>query len=720
MDVFGIDVACAKISGEVLELSLDSDSLVCDLKRAIADMAASDEIQFHPICQKLMFQGRALEDTERLRMLCEPPAETGTKAKLEMTLLLTVDSILATFGLAKPHLAVAAIKVARTMVACDEQVLSALYHCTPWGLFRGWLVRSETTSQCRVEAAKAISSFAQSGQENAVDALIRCLKSPSRQIRDLVIDGLLNVPIEKGQLRKKLRLAVDGLVQHVPIETKLGKYDHYEDYYRIEKWQVLPAVEILGRLSPPGDEDALAVLKKALDLKYELADRRILARRVVLSSLGHVGWACPQTARKLVQHFVKLCSVLMVPLQIGRFGMVNDPHDHWVTTVPAVAQQMCSFEETRLELPESVVDELVSLLSHAGQTYPRFRFKIGGSRFATRGRMPNPASVRRAAIELLSACANESVVEKTLPLLQHHWDEVRIAAITVLGRRSFNDEVVMAELTNLLHSEAPAVAQEAVTALGQVGKGNAQVIATLRSCLSHADGWVRRSAPRALLNAVGSDVMDELRQLSAQGDVEVAEASLLALPDDVRAAAAALEHQEPHIQFVAAKLLLKNHGMPTWEIDNSMAALYARLGENLKHEPEAPSAETFAAVKQVVMRREISETKQICIGFLYDLGVRLQHREAINLLQELLDEKLWHPVAEAQEALRLLRERPKPKLRKTIKAKWVSSMLSLDRDDDLPVPSSLEEDSSTFWDAYRVEDFSAHINEHDVLETGDA
>jgi len=551
MDVFGVDVACAKISGEVLELSLDSDSLVRDLKRAIADMAASGETQFHPICQKLMFQGRALEDTERLRTLCEPPAE-GTKAKLEMTLLLSVDSILATFGLSKPDLAVAAIKVARTMVACDEQVLAALYHCTRWGLFRGWLVRSELVSQCRVEAAKAISSFAQSGQEDAVDALIRCLKSPSRQIRDLVIDGLLMVPIEKGLLRKKLRLAIDGLLKHVhPVEGD----DYEEDFHRIEKWQVLPAVEILGRLSPPGDEDALAVLKKALDLKYELTDRRILARRVVLSSLGHVGWACPETARKLVQHFVKLCSVLMVPLQIGRFGMVNDPHDHWETTVPAVAQQMCSFEETRLQLPERVVDELVSLLSHAGQTDPRFRFKIGGSRFATRGRMPNPASIRRAAIELLSACANESVLEKTRPLLQHHWDEVKIAATTLLGRRSFKDDVVMAELTNLLHSEAPPVAQEAVTALGQVGKGNAQVIATLRSCLSHADGWVRKSAPRALLNAVGSDVVDELRQLSAHGDVEVAEASLLALSDDVRAATAALEHQEPHIQFVVCTRL---------------------------------------------------------------------------------------------------------------------------------------------------------------------
>lgn len=100
--------------------------------------------------------------------------------------------------------------------------------------------------------------------------------------------------------------------------------------------------------------------------------------------------------------------------------------------------------------------------------------------------------------------------------------------------------------------------------------------------------------------------------------------------------------------------------------------------------------------------------------------MRLQHQEAINLLQELLDEKLWHPVAEAEDALRMLREKPKPKLRKMIKAKWVSSMLSLDRDDDLPVPSSLEEDSSTFWDAYSVDGFTAHINERDVLETGDA
>ena len=31
--------------------------------------------------------------------------------------------------------------------------------------------------------------------------------------------------------------------------------------------------------------------------------------------------------------------------------------------------------------------------------------------------------------------------------------------------------------------------------------------------------------------------------------------------------------QEPHIQFVAAKLLLKIHRMTNWEVDNSMAAL---------------------------------------------------------------------------------------------------------------------------------------------------
>ena len=36
-----------------------------------------------------------------------------------------------------------------------------------------------------------------------------------------VIDGLLMVPIEKGLLRKKLRLAIDGLLKHVhPVEDR--------------------------------------------------------------------------------------------------------------------------------------------------------------------------------------------------------------------------------------------------------------------------------------------------------------------------------------------------------------------------------------------------------------------------------------------------------------------------------------------------------------------
>ena len=109
-----------------------------------------------------------------------------------------------------------------------------------------------------------------------------------------------------------------------------------------------------------------------------------------------------------------------------------------------------------------------------------------------------------------------------------------------------------------------------------------------------------------------------------------------------------------------------------------------------------------------------------------------ERQKHVARIRRSAQEKLWHPVAEAedfltdrnaactvsrifdlhlQDALRMLREKPKPKLRKMIKvtsagighisallispcrfdqAKWVSSMLSLDRDDDLPVPSSLE------------------------------
>ncbi|CAE6965766.1 CPN21 [Symbiodinium natans] len=715
MDVFGIDVECAKISGEVLTLSVNSDSLVRDLKRAISNLATPSEPQFHPICQQIMWQGRALEDTEILQKLCEPP-RAGDKAKLDVTLLLTVDGILSTFGLGRCDLAVAAINAARTQAVCDEQVLSALYHCTRWGLFSR-CHSPESISQPRVKAAESINAFAQKGQENAVDALIRCLKSPSREVREIAIDGLLLAPMDKELLCKKLRKHIDGLLSvedNDDEELRRVKWQAYEG------WDILPALEMLGLLSHPSDEDSLRVLKKALDIKYDFVGRQIFARRVTLSSLGHVGWTCPKTSCKLVRYFVKFCSVLMSPVVMGRFGLVNDPHDHWETTVPVVAQQMCSFGDTRLVLPEQIVDELVSLLSHAGQTDPRFRHGTHPPK------TPSAASARRAATELLSACGNETVVEKTLPLLKHHWDEVKIAAMTVLGRRALEDEALIAELTSFIHSGSSAVAQTAVTALGQVGKGNEQAIATLRSCLSHADGWVRRSTPAALLCAAGPSAVAELQRLCAQGDVEVAEASLRALsPEHARAAAAqALNHQEPYIQVVAGNQLLKLHRISDLLFDVSSGHLRCLdnfvyfMREGQKDEPEAPSTEVFVAVADVVRRREISETKRICISFLYALGIWLQHTEAINLLQELVEEKLWHPLPVAQEAVRLLREKPKPKMRKMMKVKWTSSMLTLDRDDDLPAPSADDEDLQQFWHAYYVDGFSAHVNQTDALESG--
>ena len=102
-DEFVVEVACAKLSGDVLNLTLQSDALVRDLKRAIADQGTPSEPQFHPICQKLMWQGRELEDREVLQKLCEVP-QAGSQAQLEVTLLLTSQNILATFGLASPDL----------------------------------------------------------------------------------------------------------------------------------------------------------------------------------------------------------------------------------------------------------------------------------------------------------------------------------------------------------------------------------------------------------------------------------------------------------------------------------------------------------------------------------------------------------------------------------------------------------------------------------------
>ena len=137
MDVFGIDVECAKISGEVLTLSVNSDSLVRDLKRAISNLATPSEPQFHPICQQIMWQGRALEDTEILQKLCEPP-RAGDKAKLDVTLLLTVDGILSTFGLGRCDLAAACpsqtSKIIGSGGCCENAVI--------WRCFPGFVIFS--------------------------------------------------------------------------------------------------------------------------------------------------------------------------------------------------------------------------------------------------------------------------------------------------------------------------------------------------------------------------------------------------------------------------------------------------------------------------------------------------------------------------------------------------------------------------------------------------
>ncbi|CAE7763129.1 CPN21, partial [Symbiodinium pilosum] len=369
-----------------------------------------------------------------------------------------------------------------------------------------------------------------------------------------------------------------------------------------------------------------------------------------------------------------------------------------------------------LSFSERTLDELTSFLSHAGQKDPACRLQ--GRWLAP---SPNPAFVRRAAIELLAACANDAktIVDKAWPLLQHPWEEVRIAAVTVLGETASGesgDQAVIAELTKCIQSGSVAMTQAAVTALGKVGKGNEEVISTLRSCLSHADVWVQSSVPGALMCAAGSSALEDLMKLSVHGDPEVAEAAMEALPPgDVGAIAArALDHQDPYIQAVAGKLLLKVHHMPMW---TSADACLKLLEDEPKHAPEVPSAEILAAVVAAAQRRELSERKQICIGFLYALGVWQQHQEAIDVLQQLIKEKLWQPLDHAQEALRLMLERPKPKLKKIYKVKWTSSLLEIS-EGELPYPCR-DDEHAKFWNAYRVEGFQAHLGQRDTLETGE-
>jgi len=697
-DAFPVDVCCTKLSGELISVRLSSDGSIKDVKRAIAEESVPSQPEFHVICQKLTCRDTMLRDEDYLRDICESPAH-GTSARLDVTLLINAeDGILATFGEGtedNPSPVEYAVKVAAALQVSSEKVLDALLRCAFWSL--GPLM-------CQVEAASTLSSLVQAGCEAAVDPLVLCLLCKTPRIRDVAISGLcasLDWPFVTDKLIKSFEVGYEG--EKKEYDDAWYSYSAREIAHRM-LMKRLPAAEALGHMSS-GDEGSKKVLKMLFDINdmYEEAnDARTL--QIVLTSLGHVAWTSRSLSRRTILQFIRFC------VWSGRAGAPVDKPS-------VVATRMLSRAGSQLSLPEDTVDYLISLLLDAGQSDPRICTTKGQSDpriCITKGGKPKPAIVRKAAAELLCSCAN-NLLERVLPLLQHPWEEVQTAAINVLGRKAPGNASLAAKLVEFLGSNRSAIARAAVTSLGHLAKSGVDVTAAISSCLTHQDDGVRIRAPGALREAGGPGVVAELEHLAKTADSEVAVAALQALPLDPRFACQALQHEHPYVRSVAIKHLMKIYQMPRvyvgWRKSRVLPGVSEFLGGNFVRRQvylQAPSDDTFAAVKQAASRRELTVAKDLCLCFLLATAVCLRNEAAADFLKSLAAENLWLPLHQAHEALALISNvmhEKKPRFEVTHRQtlRWKSSFLD---HEGFWSPSMVQ----PFWSEYTVDSFNLDLS----------
>lgn len=377
-------IFCQKINGEVLELEVATESSIYDVKEKIASLARPDEAQAYPLCQRLMKDGTALENTQDLSSLGSDD--------LQLTLLITMDGVVEALGSpAEVEKQELAVEILRNIGTCDSHVLVAL------GAF---LKTAKVAPKVLADVATVLIQQSQSAQpsessEALEGVLLGSLSHRSWRIREAGIQGLIHIPSQRKVTRliQKLKSRND---KQMDAEEELNRNFSTD----------MAAVEALGSIAPAGHEATLELFHLLLQRQGEFrqVDKKLRCLEILLSSLGHFCFESnskeAKMARGLALRFYCYMSHELLFQSVHNWTPRQRPD--WKAIMVPLAQQMLRGASLSPEVMRDLLKEMVSTSYCREVGFVGFGFRIHYV-----DQHLSPSSVRLALRELIVASSND-------------------------------------------------------------------------------------------------------------------------------------------------------------------------------------------------------------------------------------------------------------------------------------------------------------------------
>eukprot|EP00435_Cladocopium_sp_Y103_P038661 s1144_g10.t1 len=690
-------VFCQKINGEVLELEVSIESSIYDVKEKLAGLAKPDEAQAYPLCQRLMKDGTALENTQErgLGPEMEKPlinsmemsrlVSAGDPEDLQLTLLITMDGLVEALRNPDVESQVTAVEILRNIGTCEDHVLVAL------GAF---LKTARVAPKVLADVATILVEMSQSLSESSEaleGVLLGSLSHRSWRIREAGIQGLINIP----SVRK-----VKRLIQLLKSKNQKSMLDDGEDHDRVFSAD-MAAVEALGGVAPDSPEATMEVLTLLLQRQAEfrtmdqqLRCLEILLRHFCFESNSKeakmarglvLPFYCHLSHELLFQSVHESClcqgswGVAVGSLGFHPAGPENwtpRRRPDWKAIMVPLAKRMLRGASLSPEVMRDLLKEMVNTSYNRENGYVGYGFRtwqLALVRIYYVNEHLSPTAVILALRELIAASSND--VSEVMPLLSHPYDALRAAAAYIIVRRNqegMEDEILEAmadafDARRFEDSDNVAPGDNVVTAL--------QHFAGLNG--NDAEFWLRRSAFKALCAAkmapremmaawIAGNAMEAVAiflmiLLWVDGEAEVALAAIDAETGQ-EFLCQALEHWDAEIRRLALVKLAAFHQLPKCVHCLAIDTDRKRNRKTNCLQLVPPSARlnggdaTVECLGKLLENPE--EKRQVltsCMGILAGLA-RAEHPRALEVLHQLTEAKRRYPQSMAVAILDDLKE----------------------------------------------------------------
>lgn len=641
-------VFCQKINGEVLELEVSIESSIYDVKEKLAGLAKPDEAQAYPLCQRLMKDGTALENTQEMSRL----VSAGDPEDLQLTLLITMDGLVEALRNPDVESQVTAVEILRNIGTCEDHVLVAL------GAF---LKTARVAPKVLADVATILVEMSQSLSESSEaleGVLLGSLSHRSWRIREAGIQGLINIP----SVRK-----VKRLIQLLKSKNQKSMLDDGEDHDRVFSAD-MAAVEALGGVAPDSPEATMEVLTLLLQRQAEFRtmDQQLRCLEILLSSLGHFCFESnskeAKMARGLVLPFYCHLSHELLFQSVHNWTPRRRPD--WKAIMVPLAKRMLRGASLSPEVMRDLLKEMVNTSYNRENGYVGYGFRI----YYVNEHL-SPTAVILALRELIAASSND--VSEVMPLLSHPYDALRAAAAYIIVRRNQEGmEDVLSGLRGHACQEILEAMADAFDARRFEDSDNVAPGDNVVTALQHfaglngndAEFWLRRSAFKALCAAKMAP--REMMAAWIAGNAMEAEVALAAIDAETgqEFLCQALEHWDAEIRRLALVKLAAFHQLPKCVHCLAIDTDRKRNRKTNCLQLVPPSARlnggdaTVECLGKLLENPE--EKRQVltsCMGILAGLA-RAEHPRALEVLHQLTEAKRRYPQSMAVAILDDLKE----------------------------------------------------------------